>query len=440
MPQPRRSTTRGGAPPPQAPPQAGPSASTLPAPGRNRVVANFSQILARQGAAGFRPIGGLEAANQDDDTDEDESDGSDHANEENEEEDDEGEEDEYDDSEDELVPLDNDETDDELQYGDEDELEDGEEEEEEDDEGEELEDEDEDVEDEDVDGEHTSGVQQASPSLAGLKEIGHLASWTVSTSKPGCGVAELRSEDTNLFWQSDGPQPHLINIHFAKRVFVKRIRVFLDYTQDESYTPTKIAIYAGTGYHDLQEVCVLEFTQPVGWQEAPLEGVHADGILRTFLIQVCILSNHQNGKDTHVRGLQIYSPLRYLESQPTSITPGLDQINTSDISALSPTWFLKDSKDIPFNTVKMLSELELHEQEAVWSRIEEVRVNAERRLRGEPSLEDDTFIHRLDKEGRALRRVELLNPEVPRPRPRKRPKTAAVVDWVDFDPAMMDIR
>jgi anaphase-promoting complex subunit 10 len=41
----------------------------------------------------------------------------------------------------------------------------------------------------------------ATPSLAGLKEIGHLASWTVSTSKPGCGVAELRSEDTNLFWQ-----------------------------------------------------------------------------------------------------------------------------------------------------------------------------------------------------------------------------------------------
>ncbi len=35
----------------------------------------------------------------------------------------------------------------------------------------------------------------------GLKEIGNLASWTVSTSKPGCGVEELRDEDTNLFWQ-----------------------------------------------------------------------------------------------------------------------------------------------------------------------------------------------------------------------------------------------
>lgn len=35
----------------------------------------------------------------------------------------------------------------------------------------------------------------------GLKEIGNLASWTVSTYKPGCGVEALRDEDTSLFWQ-----------------------------------------------------------------------------------------------------------------------------------------------------------------------------------------------------------------------------------------------
>jgi hypothetical protein len=38
-------------------------------------------------------------------------------------------------------------------------------------------------------------------SLEGLKEIGNLASWTVSTAKPGNGVEQLRDEDTNLFWQ-----------------------------------------------------------------------------------------------------------------------------------------------------------------------------------------------------------------------------------------------
>jgi hypothetical protein len=39
------------------------------------------------------------------------------------------------------------------------------------------------------------------PTALGLKEIGNLASWTVSSCKPGCGVDALRDEDTNLFWQ-----------------------------------------------------------------------------------------------------------------------------------------------------------------------------------------------------------------------------------------------
>ena len=37
--------------------------------------------------------------------------------------------------------------------------------------------------------------------VLGLKEIGNLASWTVSSCKPGCGVEALRDEDTGLFWQ-----------------------------------------------------------------------------------------------------------------------------------------------------------------------------------------------------------------------------------------------
>jgi hypothetical protein len=39
------------------------------------------------------------------------------------------------------------------------------------------------------------------PSALGLKEIGNLASWTVSSCKPGCGVEALRDDDTGLFWQ-----------------------------------------------------------------------------------------------------------------------------------------------------------------------------------------------------------------------------------------------
>ncbi|KAH8667937.1 anaphase-promoting complex, subunit 10-domain-containing protein [Tricladium varicosporioides] len=144
----------------------------------------------------------------------------------------------------------------------------------------------------------------------GLKEIGNLASWTVSTSKPGCGVEALRDDDTNLFWQSDGPQPHHLNIHFSRLVSIRSIRIFLDFHADESYTPTRITLLAGTGYHDLIPFSSLEFERPVGWIGVPLDHVGGgeDGkTLRAFLVQVKIVENHQNGKDTHVRGLKVYA-------------------------------------------------------------------------------------------------------------------------------------
>ena len=77
----------------------------------------------------------------------------------------------------------------------------------------------------------------------GLREISSLASWQISSSKPNCGVAALRSLSPNHFWQSDGPQPHLLTIHFIKLVKIVKLRVYLDFTLDESYTPTRIQFW-----------------------------------------------------------------------------------------------------------------------------------------------------------------------------------------------------
>lgn len=66
----------------------------------------------------------------------------------------------------------------------------------------------------------------------------------------------------------------------------------------------------GTGYHDLTQFANLEFNQPKGWIDVDLKGVGggADGnTLRAFLIQVKVVENHQNGKDTHLRGMKIYA-------------------------------------------------------------------------------------------------------------------------------------
>ncbi|KAI9802070.1 MAG: anaphase promoting complex subunit doc1 [Piccolia ochrophora] len=166
-------------------------------------------------------------------------------------------------------------------------------------------------EDEDDEEEGSPETEKIEPyDVSHLREIGNLASWTVSTAKPGCGVEALRDEDTNLFWQSDGPQPHLLNIHFTRLVSIAHIRLYLDFSADESYTPTRLSLLAGTSHHDLLEFVELAFEQPKGWIDVDLSGVgggNAGDTLRAHLLQVRVAENHQNGKDTHVRGLQVFA-------------------------------------------------------------------------------------------------------------------------------------
>ncbi|KAL4909883.1 galactose-binding domain-like protein [Aspergillus multicolor] len=227
-----------------------------------------------------------------------------------------------------------------------------------------------------------------------LREISSLASWTVSTHKPGCGVAALRNPDHTQYWQSDGPQPHTLTLHFFKLVAVVKIRVYLDFSLDESYTPTKMTFLAGMGGNDLVEFATWEGEGPCGWVDVPLEGVggqnggwvrkrrrsrrarkssvlrrsrkgkgkagpaggvfaddsmlsdpenhdsldhensiydegdeaydwddddgddddleddddpYAGSVLKAMVIQMRVIENHQNGKDTHVRGFQVFA-------------------------------------------------------------------------------------------------------------------------------------
>ncbi|KAF2874169.1 galactose-binding domain-like protein [Massariosphaeria phaeospora] len=106
-----------------------------------------------------------------------------------------------------------------------------------------------------------------------LREISTLASWTVSSSKPGCSIPQLRSPSTSLFWQSDGPQPHWLNIHFFKLVRIVGLRLYLDFDADESYTPTRIIFLAGSGNNDLVEWGELKLEHPRGWIWADFSGV-----------------------------------------------------------------------------------------------------------------------------------------------------------------------
>lgn len=144
----------------------------------------------------------------------------------------------------------------------------------------------------------------------GLADIGALGAWSVSSFKQGSGIKELREDTYETFWQSDGQQPHHLDIHFSKRVTVTRLSIFTDYTQDESYTPSKILVLSGSGFHDLIEVATLSLNKPVGWKHIAFNEKHGlESGLKTFLIRLLIVANHQHGKDTHLRSVKIYSPM-----------------------------------------------------------------------------------------------------------------------------------
>lgn len=71
----------------------------------------------------------------------------------------------------------------------------------------------------------------------------------------------------------------------------------------------------------------MELNEPSGWVRVPMgqDGrfdvqrsysgslipfLHSTAV-KTFLVQIAVLSNHQNGRDTHMRLVNVYAPKRY---------------------------------------------------------------------------------------------------------------------------------
>ncbi|KAG0458263.1 hypothetical protein HPP92_023420 [Vanilla planifolia] len=129
--------------------------------------------------------------------------------------------------------------------------------------------------------EDTTGKLTGSQLLAvdeDMREMAKKAAWSVSSCKPGNGVLSLRDDNLETYWQSDGAQPHLVNIQFQKKV-------------------------------KLQEIKTVELVKPVGWVHISLSGSDpCETFIHTFMLQLAVLSNHLNGRDTHIRQIKIYGP------------------------------------------------------------------------------------------------------------------------------------
>ncbi|CAM9292055.1 unnamed protein product [Discosporangium mesarthrocarpum] len=107
--------------------------------------------------------------------------------------------------------------------------------------------------------------------------------------------------------------------------------------QEDFPTPT----CSPTLPHYLQ---MKELNEPVGWVELPVfaptstrvgaETVDGSGsdILRAHLLQICVVSMHQNGRDTHIRQVKVYGPrlpsAQHNPSIPTFQTLQFQQFET----------------------------------------------------------------------------------------------------------------
>ncbi|KAK6108183.1 Uncharacterized protein BM_BM6670 [Brugia malayi] len=143
-----------------------------------------------------------------------------------------------------------------------------------------------------------------------VRDISNQAFWTLSSCKTdGFGIQQLLDEDLEQYWQSDGPQPHTVTIEFSRKTNISYLLLYLDYKTDESYTPSKVVVRLGSSVLDVDEGLTVVFSEPVGWQVIDLRDADG-GPSRAFVLQLQVVQNHQNGRDTHIRQMRIIGPTR----------------------------------------------------------------------------------------------------------------------------------
>eukprot|EP00056_Hartaetosiga_gracilis_P007829 m.112515 g.112515 ORF g.112515 m.112515 type:complete len:205 (-) comp12787_c0_seq7:2239-2853(-) len=159
------------------------------------------------------------------------------------------------------------------------------------------------------------------------RDIGDNAAWTLSSCKAGCGIDKLRSTDPGSFWQSEGEQPHVISIEFMKKTEIAAISFYVDFEQDESYTPHQIVIKTGNHGHDLRDLKTIVIEEGTsGFVVVPM-GPTENEPIKTFVVHVSIESNHQNGRDTHLRMARVHPPYVSIQYSTAQYSPVFVNVN-----------------------------------------------------------------------------------------------------------------
>ncbi|CAB3396741.1 unnamed protein product [Caenorhabditis bovis] len=182
-----------------------------------------------------------------------------------------------------------------------------------------------------------------------LRDISHQGIWTLSSCKHGYGVKELLDDNVEKYWQSDGPQPHVITIEFQKKTDICFIMMYLDFKNDESYTPCRVVVKAGHSPQDWFYVQSQNFAEPQGWQVIDMR----DAIMnpqRAWMVQLQVVQNHQNGRDTHIRHVRVVGPARSRYTPENRLFAGNPEVSFN-FPGRQPPEFQADYMEKFFNSL-----------------------------------------------------------------------------------------
>ena len=94
-------------------------------------------------------------------------------------------------------------------------------------------------------------------------------------------------------------------------------------------TLLRISIRTGINHNNLVELGSFEIHEPAGWVIVPTRDVHSNPI-KTWMMQIAVLANHQSGRDTHIRQILVHSPT---ETSSIFIDPKFSSIELASRSS-----------------------------------------------------------------------------------------------------------
>lgn len=164
-----------------------------------------------------------------------------------------------------------------------------------------------------------------------LINVSNMAYWRATSFKASNPIINVINDDPNSFWQSDGAQPHEVEVYFSKRVNIAIIAMYFSLKVDESYTPKLIKIYVGHSLSDCELYKIVELEKLNGWFALTFnDNRPQDGLMKCQFIKFTFPLNHENGKDTHLRGIRLFAKTERSDRNTTEWTQIIDPSSKLD--------------------------------------------------------------------------------------------------------------